>query len=721
MIARLPPATACALTWSAAIAAAEVLAPNSARLGVAALLGAGVCAAATFAVRPAAIGLLAAAALLGVARAELPGADPAAAARAANLAGRGVVLTGVVADDPRVTAAGFEALVAPDRPAGIGNVLVRVRGPGAVGIGDVVSATGRLRLPTDQPGFDRRAYLAQSEAYLELDVPRVDLVRSAGGPRAFPGWLRDRYREAISALLPPPHAAVLMGVVLGIRTGIPPGLQADLVATGLVHLLVLSGLKVAVFARLVMTVLKPLLGRWAALPAITLIALYALAGGATPAAMRASAMGGLVLLAALLGRPTHVWTSLALAAAAMLGWRPQLAWDIGFQLSFAGTAAIVLLTPAIERRLRLLPHWFREPFAVTCAAQVGTLPMMAADFHVLSPVGPLANAVVLPLLPLMVAGGLLLAPLAAVPAIGSLAAVPLAALVAYLEQVAWLLARAPAAAFAVPAFPPWAGAAYYAAVAGGVAGLRARGSQRRAALAVAATLPILIVGAELLAWTRPAPEAAVLAVGDGQALLLRGPAGAVLIDGGPSPARLADAIGARLPPWGRRLEGLVITGPGLGHVGGLQNATYAARVVVIPAGAMPGTAWRSAALEQQARGARLVTARAAGSLTTAGFDLEFPSVAGGLAVRAVGPSGRALCAFGDLDLAAQTAAAGRLRGPCDYLVLPGGGRSAPAPALLARARPQLLIASIAGGRTARGLPAGRLRRTDQEGTLQLPM
>src|SRR5207248_9044913 len=137
-----------------------------------------------------------------------------------------------------------------------------------------------------------------------------------------------------------------------------------------------------------------------------------LAGGATPAAVRASAMGGLVLLAGAAGRPTHVWTSLAMAAAAMLGWRPELAWNVGFQLSFAGTAAIVLLTPAIEQRLRRVPHLLREPFAVTCAAQVGTLPMMATDFHVLSPVAPLANAVVLPLLPLMVCGGLLLAPIA---------------------------------------------------------------------------------------------------------------------------------------------------------------------------------------------------------------------------------------------------------------------------------------------------------------------
>jgi len=717
VIGPLPLATACAVAWSTAIALAVVLAPGDGRIGVAALLASALAASLALTLRPAAIGLLAVSALLGVARAELTSPDPGQAAGAAALAGRTAIVQGTVVDDPKLTAAGYEALVAADRPAGIGNVLVRVRGPGAVGAGDQVSASGRLKLPADQPGFDRRAYLAQSGAYLELDVPRLDLVQTGGGLRTLPGWLRDRYREAVDRLLPPPHAAVLMGVVLGIRTGIPPGLQSDLIATGLVHLLVLSGLKVAVFARLVTSALRPLLGRWAALPAISLIALYALAGGATPAAVRASAMGGLALLAGALGRPTYVWTSLAMAAAAMLGWRPELAWDVGFQLSFAGTAAIVLLTPAIEKRLHRVPRLLREPFAVTCAAQVGTLPMMATDFHVLSPVAPLANAAVLPLLPLMVGGGLLLAPLAAMPELGRVLVLPLTALVVYLEQVAWLLARVPAAAISIPAFPAWAGGAYYAAVGGVVAAARTQGGRRLAALLLAAAAPVAIVGAELVAWTRPPPSVSILAVGDGQAVLLRGPDGAVLIDGGPSPARLADAIGARLPPWRRRLEGLVITGQGLGHVGGLQGATYSARVVFVPAGGLPGSAWRNAALEQQSQGAEIRTAGPGSVSTLGGFRLEFV----GLGVRATGPAGKAVCVFGDLDAQAQADAAALLRGRCDYLVLPGGGKSAPAPELLAKARPRVLIASLASGRTAHGLPAGSLRRTDQEGTVELPM
>src|SRR5205085_4239921 len=136
-------------------------------------------------------------------------------------------------------------------------------------------------------------------------------------------------------------------------------------------------------------------------PALGLIGMYALVGGATPAAVRASVMGGLAIAGASFGRPSSVWNSFAVTAAGMLGWKPELAWDVGFQLSFAGTAAIVLLTPAIASRVAFLPLVLREPFAVTCAAQVGTLPMMATDFHVVSPVAPVANALTLPVLPVL--------------------------------------------------------------------------------------------------------------------------------------------------------------------------------------------------------------------------------------------------------------------------------------------------------------------------------
>jgi competence protein ComEC len=733
------PALVVATSWCVALSATVVLAPFQPNLGIVAVALALPCLALAVAVRPAVLAVALSFALLAVGRAELPPSDPQTPVRAASLVGRVAVITGRVADDSRPSGGGGEVLVQPDQVVigasqvtGIGNLMVRWRGPAVAGFGQQVQATGRLMLPRDLPAFDRRAYLAQRQVYLELQTTSFDVLTDGTGPAALPSWLRGHYASALDDAVPAPHAAVLLGVVLGIRQGIPPALQNALIATGLVHLLVLSGLKVAVFARLVQAALQPVLGRLAAWPALGLIAIYAMVGGATPASVRAAAMGGLAIAASHLGRPTHVWTSLALTAAAMLGWHPELAWDVGFQLSFAGTAAIILLTPGIERRLAFMPRILREPFAVTCAAQIGTLPMMATDFHVLSPVAPLANALVIPILPALVSCGLLLGALSVQPDIARLAAIPITGLLAYLEQVAYVLARVPAAVIPIPRFPTWAGVAYYSALGPGVAAAHASGRNRRIAAIAAVLAPTLIAASALGMWANAPPQAIVMAVGDGQAVLFRGPHGAILVDGGPSPARLKDELGAQLAPWQTTLDALAITAPTLGHVGGLAGFDRPVRGLLIPDANLTGSAWRTAALETTARGASVVRLTAGSTIPIAGFDLQVLAPEAGapgdqvgaayLALRVVAPSGRSFCDLSDLDLDAQTIAAARLRGGCTYLLLPVGGRSQLSPDLVNAAvtTATQLIASRTAGRLANGFPPNVLR-TDQEGTIVLPM
>jgi competence protein ComEC len=416
----------------------------------------------------------------------------------------------------------------------------------------------------------------------------------------------------------------------------------------------------------------------------------------------------------------------------MLGWHPELAWDVGFQLSFAGTAAIILLTPTIERRLRFMPAVLREPFAVTCAAQVGTLPMMATDFHVLSPVAPLANALVIPILPALITAGLALGVLAIVPELARLSAIPVTGLLAFLEQVAYILARVPAAALPIPRFPTWAGLAYYSAIAPGIAAKQLEGRRRKLALATAVLAPAVIAAVALGMWANAPPQATVMAVGDGQAVLLKSSHGAILIDGGPSPSRLKDELGAQLPPWETNLDAVAITAPTLGHVGGFTGFDRPTTSLLLPNTNLSGTAWRTAALEASARGAAIVRLTARETFAIAGFEIKVlapePGAPGDqvgaayLALRVKAPDGRTFCDFSDLDLDAQAIAATRLDGPCTYLLLPSGGRSQLSPDLTRAAITPTtqLVASRAAGRLANGFPPSVLR-TDQEGTITLPM
>jgi hypothetical protein len=214
-------------------------------------------------------------------------------------------------------------------------------------------------------------------------------------------------------------------------------------------------------------------------------------------------------------------------------------------------------------------------------------------------------------------------------------------------------------------------------------------------------------------------------------VLLRSPQGVILIDAGPTPQRLKDELGAQLPPWQTRLDAIAITAPTLGHVGGFAGMDRPAATLLIPDVRLTGTAWRTAALEAVARGARIAKMQAGTTLRIAGFALEAiapaPGVPGDvvgaayLALRVVAPSGRAFCDISDLDVDAQTVAAAYLKGRCTYLLLPGGGRSMLSPELeKAAGAAAQLIASRSPGRLARGFPPTVLR-TDQEGTITLSM
>src|SRR5260370_22731064 len=138
--------------------------------------------------------------------------------------------------------------------------------------------------------------------------------------------------------------------------------------------------------------------------------------------------------------------------------------------------------------------------------------MMATDFHVLSPVAPLANALVIPILPARVSCGLLLGALSLQPEVARLAAIPITGLLAYLEQVAYVLARVPAAVIPIPQFPTWAGLAYYSALGPAITAGHTTGRSRRGAAAPASLDPALIASTALGIWANAPPQAIVMAV-----------------------------------------------------------------------------------------------------------------------------------------------------------------------------------------------------------------
>lgn len=504
----------------------------------------------------------------------------------------------------------------PTRPAS-GRVTVAYYGPDdwfAPAYGDTLSLSGDLTPLGD--------HYAPPGVVAELTKARAVIVdREGGNPllgRLFA--LRLTLAQAIQRALPEPEAALLIGILLGLKTPVLRSRLALFTATGTIHLVVPAGLKVAVLADAAVRALRPF-GRWPrVIGSLLAVGAYAAIGGGGPAAVRAAFMGALLVLASALGRAYNVYIALALAVLGMTAVEPLVIYDAGFQLTVLATFGLPLLVPPIQRALaapfRPIPGAtvIAELLAVTIAAQLATLPVLAVTFHQVSLIAPLANLLTVPLLaPLLILG----AALATLGLTAALAQPLLLGATLTLGWIAWpllwyvnraieLCAAAPFAALTVSDVPALAILAYYAAVAGVVWGVPALlqrlrqhahpattesqpvvvirdaphkaghlrlGARLLASLALVATLAS--AGAALPALARGATARLdFLDVGpSGEATLLRLPSGVTaLIDGGPDGTALATTLASRLPFYQRSLDLVVLTDPRAGAARGLEDA-----------------------------------------------------------------------------------------------------------------------------------------------------
>jgi len=543
---------------------------------------------------------LAAAVVLGLWRDEAT-RPPTGAAGLAFYSGHDVTLVGAITGEPEVLDRGQTVRVAVDTLAADGSPARRVTGIVLVHLGsltplsygDRLSLAGTLSPPPNLPGgaAGYHAYLAAQGITTVMNFPRLRRLGAGGGNPllALAIALRSLLERGIRRVLPAPAGALLLGILLGTRTRALGDLTAPFVATGMIHVVAIDGLKVSLFVGTVYRLARRVLGaRPAPLPALAALLFYVLLTGATPAGLRAAVMWTLALAAVRFGRRSDAATSLALAAALLALVTPRILWDLGFQLSLGGTAAIVLLTPGIERRLARLPVGLRESAAVSLAAQAGTLPLVAAGFAQVSVVSPLANALLLPLLgPIIVLGAPAALAGALVPPLGVALGLLVYPFLALMSAAVEALARLPLAAFPSATWPAVVVAGYYLLL-----GLAARGPLRAAGatphrilvegvrLVGLRPLPALGAAAALVlvtvAWQAPRHPYTLTALplGGSQGLLLTTPGGhTALLDGGARPGRLDAALGDRLPFWNARLDAVALSDVDRAHAAGLRDLT----------------------------------------------------------------------------------------------------------------------------------------------------
>lgn len=316
-------------------------------------------------------------------------------------------------------------------------VITPARLPGEIFAGRVVQIAGVLApppAPAAEGLFNYRAYLRRQGVYYLLNTSGTNDWRLLDAKRAQP--LADRFlawaRTTLARGLPEEDEALrlIWAMSLGWKPALTNETYEPFMRSGTMHIFAISGLHVALIAGILAGLLRMLqVSRiWCGWAVIPLIWFYTAATGWQPSAIRATVMMSIIIGGWALKRPSDLLNSLAAAAFVILLWDPRQVFGASFQLSFLVVLSIAVFVPPLEAvrdRLfqtdpllpaELLPRWRRwlatllrggtTSAAVSLAAWLGSLPLTAYYFHLVSPVTVLANVFIVPISSLTLAANL---------------------------------------------------------------------------------------------------------------------------------------------------------------------------------------------------------------------------------------------------------------------------------------------------------------------------
>ena len=591
------------------------------------------------------------------------------------------------------------------------------------------------------------------------------LTEELGPVRSAAEVLRAGLRESVRDL-PAEERGLLPGLVVGDVSQLPPALAEDFRATGMTHLITVSGANVAIVVGVVLYT-----GRWLGLGARMgpIVAGLAMAGfvvlaRAEPSVLRATGMGAIALIALALGRRRIAMPALCAAVLCLILFDPWLARSYGFALSVLATAGLLVLLPPMAttlagRRLPVLgwalPLPVAQVVAVPIAAQLACAPVIAMLAGGISLVAIPANLLAAP----AVAPATILGVLAAVAAplspalahaLGTVGGLP----AWWVVTIAQTGARVPGGTLGWPDGTRGGAALAVALVLlVVVAPPLARAARRRLGVARAGALASAVAvllgtqlssGAGLLpgsSWPPPRWVMIACDVGQGDALVLSaGHAQAVVVDAGPDP----DAVDKCLRDLGvQRVALLMLTHQHADHVDGTPGVLWGREVAEIQVGPLDEPAEQAARVRRWAAEAGIPVRRVRWGEQRAVEDLRWEVLWPARVIEDGSPPNNAsivvlahsgglrLLLTGDAEIEAQAALLARLRpdrlGRLDVMKVAHHGSALQDPALLARLRPRAALVSV-GADNDYGHPAARtmqaltqigavIARTDRDGDI----
>ena len=387
--------------------------------------------------------------------------------------GQEVTLTGKVSGDPDRRETSLHVTVdvqKVDNQKASGKVLALLQRDEKVSYGDMVEVRGVLALPQpfetdtghtfDYPGYLRAQGISTElpKAVLVGDVP------AGTSPMGILFTLKHSFEYSLEKLFVEPDASLLEGILLGEKSGIPKDLTQAFIASGLVHVVVLSGYNITIVSDGIFRALAFLPRTMSLGVGGFVMTLFALTTGAGATTIRALIMALVGLLGRYLRRPTEALRALALAGAGMVLWNPEsMLHDTSFILSVLATFGLITLSPWVEGyliRLKLFRggRWsgVRETAASTIAVQIFTLPALLYFSGVLSFLSVPANILGLPFVPEAMFFGFVAGLLGFIsPALGFVPALLCDLILKWMMLVANTAASIPFGTVVISEFSPW--------------------------------------------------------------------------------------------------------------------------------------------------------------------------------------------------------------------------------------------------------------------------
>lgn len=371
----------------------------------------------------------------------------------APFVGKTATFTAVVVQPPAEFPNRTQLTVSVETPPEVRRVklLATVRRQQTYRYGDVLALTGRVQIPGIINGFDYRSYLAKEGIAGTVLYPRASRMSSGGGNPvlAFLFGVREQFLRALHTALPAPHGSLAGALLVGERASLPDELLDTFRRTGLTHTIAISGFNFTIVVVALSFFLRSLAvsTRWQFWIVAAGILTFVFFAGATASVVRAAVMGALAHVATRAGRRYRTVNAIVFAGLVMLVFNPLLLrWDTGFQLSFLATLGLVFLAPLIAPAFPWVPTWLglRETVTMTLAAQAAVLPLTVSTFGQVSFIAPIANLLVVPLIPytMAVAFGVGIIGWVA-PAVGMVAAFPAWLLLQYGVSMTKALSRVP--------------------------------------------------------------------------------------------------------------------------------------------------------------------------------------------------------------------------------------------------------------------------------------